>query len=296
MGVDAGGTKIEAARVSGGEIEAVERLATPGGSSGSVLDAVTEAIAAVHRPGLPIGVAIAGQIDRRHGVMVSSPNLPGRRVPLGAALGDRFGVFVLVDNDVTLAALGELPSMDRVPDVLTALYLGTGIGAGVVIGGVPLSGAHNLAAEAGHATFRAGGELCSCGRDGCFEAYAGGLSIVRRARTLRRQLGRSSDDLTGASAVARAAGRGDPACVAVWNEALEAILTLAWDLTVLFDPDVFVLGGGVAAAIPELDGMVARHLTAQAWSGYAAPRVVPAHEEAALIGAALSAWQLAQEP
>ncbi len=292
VGIDAGGTKIAAARVNGGTIEAIQRVPTPHTSSADVLDAIGAAAAAVHEPGLPVGVAIAGQIDRRHGVMLSSPNLPGRRVPVGAALEDRLHVPVLVDNDVTLAAFGQLPGLEDVPDVLVALYLGTGIGAGVVIGGEPLTGAHNLAAEAGHATFRPGGELCHCGRQGCFEAYAGGRAIVKRAQALRRQAGRPSHDLTDAGAVARAATRGDPACAAVWDEAMEAILTLAWNLTVLFDPDLFVLGGGVAAGIPALREAISQHLAAQTWSGFEPPGLVPAAPEAPLIGAALSAWQL----
>ncbi|NOZ79657.1 MAG: ROK family protein, partial [Acidobacteria bacterium] len=182
VGVDAGGTKIAAARVSDGTIEALERRPTPVTSAAAVVDAIAAAVAEVHRPGLPIGVAIAGQVDRRAGVVLSSPNLPGCRVPIAAALQDRFAVPVLVDNDVTLAAFGELGQLDVTPAVLVSLFLGTGIGAGAVIGGVPLAGAHNLAAEAGHATFRPGGELCNCGREGCFEAYAGGLAILRRAR------------------------------------------------------------------------------------------------------------------
>ena len=294
VGVDAGGTKIAAARAEDGTIEALKRLPTPVASAAAVIDAIAATVAAVHRPGLPIGIGIAGQIDRRSGVVLSSPNLPGRRVPLAAALEDRFGAPVVVDNDVTLAAFGELGQLDAIPAVLVALFLGTGIGAGVVLGGVPLAGAHNLAAEAGHATFRAGGELCNCGRKGCFEAYAGGLAIVRRARTLRRQAGRPAHDLTDAGAVARAAGRGDPACAAVWEEAKEAILTLSWDLTVLFDPDVFVLGGGVAAGIPSLRDEISRHLAAQAWSGFDPPRVIPASPEAPLLGAALSAWQVSR--
>ncbi|NOZ79892.1 MAG: ROK family protein, partial [Acidobacteria bacterium] len=130
---------------------------------------------------------------------------------------------------------------------------------------------------------------------GCFEAYAGGLAILRRARALRRQAGRPAHDLTDAGAVARAAERGDPACVAVWDEATEAIQTLAWNLTVIFDPDVFVLGGGVATGIPSLGDEISRHLGAQAWSGFDPPRVIPASPEAPLLGAALSAWQVSRD-
>lgn len=293
IGVDVGGTRITAGRVVDGAVEEIHRAATPAAGPAELIAALAAAAAAVHRPGLPVGLGVAGQVDRRAGVVLSSPNLPLSRTPLAAALADRLAAPVIVDNDVTVAATGEALDLVPAPEVLVALYLGTGIGAGVIIGGTPLAGAHNLAAEAGHATFRPDGELCECGRRGCFEAYAGGRAVVRRAAALRRQAGRPARDLTDAGAVARAAAAGDGACAAVWEEAVTAILTLAWDLAVLFDPDVLVLGGGVARGVPALADAVARHLADQAWSGVEPPRVLPGRPEAPVLGAALTAWRAA---
>ena len=291
IGIDVGGTKIEAARVVDGNVERVERAATPTESVAELVEAVAQTAAAVHRPRLPIGIALAGQIDRRAGVVLSSPNLPFRRTSLAAGLGERFAVPVLVDNDVRLAALGEHLAIDPPPQTLVALYIGTGIGAGVVIGNRSLAGAHNLAAEAGHATFIPGGEACDCGRRGCFEAYAGGRAVVRRAKARRDTAGSAADDLTDPGRVAAEAEAGDPACAAVWAEAVEAASSLAWNLVVLFDPDVFVLGGGVARSIPALGDAVADHLATQAWSGFDPPRALPARPDAAVLGAALTAWR-----
>ena len=244
-----------AARVTDGVVGETHRRATPGTSGGDVIAAVCSAVAAVHEPNLPVGIAVAGQIDPGTGVILSSPNLPGRRVPLGAALEDRFSVPVAVNNDVRLAAAGEWLSLPFRPSLLVALYIGTGLGAGVVVNGKPFAGAHSLAAEAGHATFRPGGELCECGRRGCFEAYAGGRAIVRRMRALLAQRGAPATEPTTPARIAAAAVGGEPAASAVW---------------------------------------VTSHLAEQAWSGFDPPAVHPGHPDAPLLGAARAAWETAR--
>jgi len=289
VGVDFGGSKIRAARIAGGRVEEEAVRPTPRHDPTMILGAVTDAVAAVHREGLPIGVAMAGQIDRETGVVRSSPNIPGLNVPLGPSLEDTFAVPVIVDNDVRMAAAGEWTVLGENPRLLVALYVGTGIGAGVILRGRPLAGTHNLAAEAGHATFQPGGEVCACGRRGCFEAYAGGLSLARRATPLLEQRGLSTASLD-AAAVVRMARHGDPAALAVWEEAVEAIRTLAWNLTVLFDPDALILGGGVVRGAPEILEAVRKHVLDQVWSGYPPPEVVPGHPDAAVLGAGRSAW------
>lgn len=289
VGVDFGGTKIRAARIAAGRVEDEATRPTPPEDPTMILGAVTDAVAAVHRPGCPIGIAMAGQIDRRTGVVRSSPNIPGRNIPLGPSLEDAFGVLAILDNDVRLAAAGEWSALGETPSLLVALYVGTGIGAGVLLNGHPLSGSHNLATEAGHATFIPGGELCSCGRLGCFEAYAGGRALAQRARRLLVQRGLGAAPLD-AAAVIRMARHEDPAAAAVWEEAVEALRTLAWNLTVLFDPEVVVLGGGVVRGAPELLEEIRSHVEEQAWSGYPPPEIVLGHPDAAVLGAARTAW------
>jgi len=285
VGVDFGGTKIRAARIAGSRVEEEALRPTPAGDPTMILGAVTDAVAAVHRPDLPIGVAVAGQIDRGAGVIRSSPNIPGLNIPLGPSLGDAFKVPVTVDNDVRMAAAGEWTVLGERHRLLVALYVGTGIGAGVLLEGNPLAGTHNLAAEAGHATFQPEGELCACGRRGCFEAYAGGRSLSRRARRLFQQRGADAPPVDAAG-VLQMARRGDPAAMTVWEEAVEAVRTLAWNLTVVFDPDALVLGGGLARGALELLDAVRRHVLDQVWSGFPPPDVVPGHPDAAVLGAA----------
>ncbi len=288
MGVDVGGSRIRAARVETGRVEAEAVRDTPRGDPTLVLGALTAAVDEVHRAGLPIGVGVAGQIDPAAGVVRTSPNLPGRNVPLGPALEDAFGGSVLVDNDVRMAAVGAWLSLGRRHRVLVALSVGTGIGSGVVLHGRPLDGAHNLAGEAGHATFRPGGELCGCGRRGCFEAYAGGRAVARRAAA---RMAGSRKAPADAREVALLAERGDPAAQEIWREAGEAVVTLAWNLVVLYDPEVLVLGGGVFHGVPELVDAVREHVASQAWSGFPAPEVIPGDPAAGVKGAAWAAWK-----
>jgi len=93
-----------------------------------------------------------------------------------------------------------------------------------------------------------------------------------------------------AAAVIRMARHEDPAAAAVWEEAVEALRTLAWNLTVLFDPEVVVLGGGVVRGAPELLEEIRSHVEEQAWSGYPPPEIVLGHPDAAVLGAARTAW------
>ncbi len=286
--MDVGGTKIRAARVVDGRVVEETFRATPPDDPTMVMGAITDAAAGVHDGRCPIGVGTAGQVDRHHGVVLTSPNLPGRNVPLGAALEEAFSVPVVVDNDVRLAAVGEWLALGGEPEVLVALYVGTGVGAGVVLRGRPLAGVNNLAAEAGHATFRPGGELCGCGRRGCFEAYAGGRSVLER---LARRIGSGREAPVHVGGVVELAERGVPAAREVWEEAVEAIRTLAWNLVVLYDPAALVLGGGVVRGVPELAGTVREHVAAQVWSGFPPPRVVVGSPDAAVTGAAYTAWK-----
>jgi len=300
VGVDVGGTKITAARVAGDRVEAVARVPTPLTGADELCEAVAEVVGRVHSTGLPVGVGVAGQVDSRRGVVRSSPNLPVEDLRLADALRGRLGVPVVIDNDVRLAAQGEWLVTGAGPQVLLALYLGTGIGAGAVIGGRPLSGANNVAMEAGHMVFRPGGEPCGCGRRGCFEAYAGGRAIVDRAlrdsdQGARRRLAElAGDDPSGVTpaTVAAAAAAGHEAALATWSEAEEAIATLAWNLVVLLDPGVVVLGGGVAAGVPSLVSTIRTRLASSAWPELPTAAVQAADPRAPLVGAAWRAASL----
>ena len=204
VGIDIGGTKIAALRISAeGEIRARTLIPTPANDQTAALPAIVAACAAVLEDGVvAIGVGLAGLIDVRAGVLLSAPNLTWRNLPVSEGLGARFGLPVTVDNDATAAAWGESRlGASRGYDDSLFVGVGTGIGGGIVAGGRLLRGAHGLAGEIGHIIVDPEGPPCGCGNRGCWEQVASGLAIARAGR-------RAVADEPG-STIARLAG-GDP--------------------------------------------------------------------------------------
>ena len=207
---------------------------------------------------MAIGVGMAGLVDVRSGVLLSTPNLVWRNLPLAEALGATFGLPVTVDNDATAAAWAESRlGASRGYDDSLFVGVGTGIGGGIVAGGRLLRGAHGLAGEIGHVIVEPDGPPCGCGNRGCWEQVASGLAIARAG-------GRAVADEPG-SAIARLAG-GDPrratgelgdgggpakatqlpsrSSTTVGRRLGEGVA----GLVNVLDPEVVVIGGGVGEA------------------------------------------------
>ncbi len=282
VGLDVGGTKIDAARVCAGRVEASVRVATPAGAAFEILEALTRAASEVLREGLPVGVAVAGQVAD-DGTVLGSPNLPLAGVELGRELARRLGAPVVVDNDVRLAALGQWELLEPRPKVLAVMSIGTGVGTGVVRDGRADSGAHGLAGEGGHVMAVPDGEMCACGRRGCVEAYAGGKSLVRRYLAMG-----GNPACTDTSEVIARAREGDRKAVRVWRDAVTALEVLLQSLVILFDPDVVAVGGGVAEAAPEALQLLSHHLERATWSSAPRAALVKMQPDATVIGAARS--------
>jgi len=184
-------------------------------------------------PADTIGIGIPGQVDPGSGTVRHAVNLglDGAPVPLGAMLADRLGRAVSIENDVRAAALGvreyHRTGGDTVDD-LVFVSIGTGISAGVIIGGRLHRGSHGLAGEIGHAPLADDHTPCRCGLSGCLEAVAAGPAIAAGGTGDAAALfGGRSPDITAARRVATALAR--------------ALLVLA----TTYDPEIFVLGGGI---------------------------------------------------
>ena len=196
------------------------------------------------------GVAVAAQINPRTGVLAASPNLKFENVPLAAALSEGLGVPVVVENDVNAAAYAEYLADDSIREPLLAVFVGTGIGGGLIAGGEIFCGADGFAAEIGHVPVAAeDGEPCGCGRRGCVEAYAGGAAIVRRAAA---RCGGGTREFEDVDAVVREAEAGDEGCRAVLEEAAQYLGVALAAAVNLLNPGTLVIGGGVARAWPPL--------------------------------------------
>jgi len=306
IGVDLGGTKVEVASVdSGGLLHHRLRRPTnvkggPGVIQSDIVAAVRDLSERAGSPPVGVGVGVAGQIDSNQGAVQFAPNLGWRDVPLQADLTQALGMPVVVTNDVRAATWGEwLHGAGQDGDDLVCLFVGTGIGGGVVSGGRMLTGCTNTAGELGHIVIDKDGPPCTCGNRGCLEAFAGGWAIARQAQkaiSIDPSAGSYLLGLAGgqreavtAEVVARAAHAGDPLALRVINEAANALIAGAVSLVNAFNPCRFILGGGVVEGWPYLVGQIDQGVRQQALA--AATRslqVLPAKlkNDAGVVGAA----------
>jgi glucokinase len=315
VGVDLGGTKVEVAHVDAdGHLQRRLRRPTdvkdgPKAVEQEIVDAVRELVESLGSPPAGVGVGVAGQIEAGSGVVRFAPNLDWHDVPFEAELGEALGLPVVVTNDVRAAAWGEwLHGAGRGSDDLVCLFVGTGVGGGVVSGGQMLSGCSNTAGELGHIVVDLGGPTCHCGNRGCLEALAGGWAIARRAReivtegdgsgaTLLQMAGGQPEALT-AEMVAQAAHHGDPLAQEIVNQVGEALVAGAISLVNAFNPCLLILGGGVMEGLPELFEQIEKGVRQRALATALAPlQVLPAqlHNDAGVVGAAAVAMHLVAE-
>ncbi len=190
---------------------------------------------------LALGVITPG-MDEVSGSVLFSSNLGWRGLPLRGRLEGQLGLPVAVGHDVRTAGLAEglLGAGRGAPD-FAFVMIGTGIAAAFVTHGAVVAGARSMGGELGHAPVIADGEPCACGQLGCLEAYASGSGIARRYAALG-----GSAPLT---AVEIAAAQGhDPVAAKVWGEAVNALALGLVTVTMMLDPAVIVLGGGLAEA------------------------------------------------
>jgi glucokinase len=214
-------------------------------------------------------------------------NVGWRDVPLRELLTRDLGLPVAVDHDVRAAGHAErvLGRARGVADCLVVV-IGTGIAGVVVSGGAPVRGATDLAGEIGHVPVYPDGDPCACGQRGCTETYASAAAIARR------YLARSGRRLTAAEVVA--ARESDPAAAQVWAEATEALGLALTTYTMLLDPSLVVLAGGLSAAGAALREPVRDALAARlAWRPAPPVELSRLAGRAGQYGAALFAWRAA---
>jgi predicted NBD/HSP70 family sugar kinase len=205
---------------------------------------------------LGIGVGIAGLVDAREGVVLYCPGLPGwENAPLASTLGECFGVEVLVDDAVRCMALAEKRhGAARGLGTFLYLYIGSGVGSGIVLDNRIYRGTNGVSGEFGHITVKEDGPLCTCGNKGCLEAVVSARAILERARelvaagvhsTLGADTAGSPDQALSLEGIYQAALRGDKLATMLVAEAEESIGIGVADLINIFDPGTVVLAGEV---------------------------------------------------
>jgi glucokinase len=251
-----------------------------------------------------VGIGSPGPLDLDAGVVIAMPNIPGfDHFPLRDRLSGKLGLPATLENDANAAALGEhLCGSGRSARVMVLLTLGTGLGGGIVIDGKVLHGAHSMGAEIGHMIVAPEGELCGCGQRGCIERYASATYLALRARRAVES-GRESS-LAGVLAakgqidsrdVNQARQAGDALAAEIWDQACYYLGIVCVSLARLLDPDVILLGGGLAKAGEDLLEPTRRHFIRQHWQ-LTPPRtrleLASLGNDAGVIGAAGQAWSV----
>lgn len=204
-----------------------------------------------------VGVGIPGEQSPKTGLVAFCNNLGWVDVPLMQRLRDALGLPVYVDNDANVAALAE-SAFGASRDVKSSILitLGTGVGGGIVRDQRIHTGAHGVGGEIGHMVVVVDGEPCNCGHRGCWEKYASATAIIRMGRALMeekpdcalaRQMGGDAANLN-AKAVLDLAKAGDADCAGIFETYVKYLCVGLANLINIYDPDMIVLGGGVAYA------------------------------------------------
>ncbi|PJI94534.1 ROK family protein [Luteimicrobium subarcticum] len=268
VGLDIGGTKVLGVLLDAdGTVLRSVRLPTVRGGDGVVRSAtdVVQQLASDAGIGVTaigsVGVGVPGLVDPLTGSVNHAVNLgiPGESFPLAARITDELcGPTVSVDNDLNVAALGASYALGPGSDDLAYLALGTGMAAGIVINGELRRGASGAAGEVGHIPIRPDGPVCACGQRGCVELYASGSGLARRWP--------SSGDVPAPLEIFAAAAAGDELAREIRADFGAALADVVRIITLSYDVERVVIGGGVTGLGPQLLELLREHLEVQARS------------------------------
>ncbi len=262
IGIDLGGTNIVAGVVNqNNEIVATAKCKTacPRPAEEIIADMAKVAKEAVAKANISmdevigVGVGSPGTCNKDTGIVERANNLGFVNVPMSQMLEDLIGKKVMIENDANAAALGEFKAgAAKGTNSCVCITLGTGVGGGVIIDGKVFAGSNFAGTELGHTVINVGGEACSCGRKGCWEAYASATALVRQTRRAMEAnpdskmwgIAGSLDKVDGRTAF-DAMRAGDAAGKAVVDAYIYYIAVGLIDMINIFQPEVLCVGGGI---------------------------------------------------
>jgi len=309
IGVDFGGTKVlagvvnlESGRLAGTGKKKTRQLQSEDDVVGRLVSVIDESLAeaGINADKLVgIGIGAAGQVNRAKGVLIYAANIGVRDLPLAQPLSEHYGLPCVLGNDVETATLAEMNfGAGRKSDNFVCVFVGTGIGSGIVHDGQLLRGATGCAGEIGHICLYPYGRICGCGSLGCLEAYASRTAI---AKQIVGELQRGSDsiirdkiDMTKgilrSKALADAVDAGDELVTSAVKQAAEFLGLGLASVMNFYNPQRIVLGGGVIEAL-DMYFQIASKQAKQRALRVAAKRIEIVKAElgdyAGIIGAAL---------
>ncbi|MFD0926425.1 ROK family protein [Williamsia deligens] len=255
-GVDVGGTNIEVGVVAPDHsVVARAKAPTPTDGPDAVLSTIADLVSSLDEDPVALGVGIPGVVHR--GEVLTVPNLSHwtERVEIGDELGRRLRLPVSLGNDANVGLLGEhVAGAARGADGALGVWMGTGIGGALVIGGQLYGGSRGAAGEIGHVVVQERGALCGCGRRGCVEAYAGRRQMEVTATALQAA-GRTTrlfairDELGKASVTSKVWKKAledeDPVATELFSTAIDALGVAIGSTLNVLDVPLVVLGGGL---------------------------------------------------
>jgi glucokinase len=315
IGVDLGGTKIAT-----GLVDASGRIRRPHmhptGSdrpADRIIADIADCLRNCWGEDLPrvraVGVGVAGQVEP-DGTVAFAPNLRWRNVPLAREIRKIVRRPVCVLNDVRAITFGVWKhGAGRGVDDLVCIFIGTGLGGGIVTEGTLRTGANGTAGELGHTTVVAGGRKCHCPNRGCWEAYVGGWAIAERTREAA-----AADPSAAATILARSGGtidsidahhvheayqEGDPLAIRIVDETVRYVIDGLVSVVNSIDPELIVLGGGVMGGLAMFLDDIRAGVRARALPTAARGlRIVPAKlgEYSGVLGSATYAFEQLRHP
>lgn len=263
IGIDLGGTGAKAGIVAeNGTIIAKDSVPTKGIEG---YEAIVEAMAklalkVVDEAGVSldeikaVGIGCPGSIDDKNGVVYYSNNIVMKNAPICAEMKKYIDKPIYIGNDANCAALGEFINLgDDSIENFVAITLGTGVGGGVIIGKKLYTGFNGVAGELGHINLRFGGEACTCGRNGCWEAYASATTLIRDTE----RAAKANPDSQVASMIAQNGGKangiipfeaakaGDAVGKTLVDNYIQYVGEGLVDIINIFQPSVIAIGGGI---------------------------------------------------
>ena len=282
IGIDLGGTNIAAGVVDERQ-HIVAEVSLPTGATRKpeavVEDICRAAALAMEKAGITathcasIGIGSPGTCDSDRGVVVRAYNLGWFDVPVCAMVTARLGLPCRLSNDANCAALAETVAGAAVGcRNMVLVTLGTGVGGGIVSGGKLLEGVGGTGAEVGHTVLVLDGEDCTCGRKGCWEAYASATALIRQGKRAAAAQPESllagyGDALTGKD-VFDAAAAGDAAARSVVARYCVYVAAGITDLVNILGPELVLIGGGISRQGERLLAPIREYVAANCFGGH----------------------------
>ncbi|TNE44499.1 MAG: ROK family protein [Deltaproteobacteria bacterium] len=271
VGVDLGGTQLRVRMCRADKTLLAERKTLlEDRSPDAVVALLAELVAEMQEENnlqkfsLTVSCAVAGMLDKTGRIVRNAPNLKWREEPFADNIQSTIeeAQHVVLWNDLDAATWGEYKSGEgQGLSEVAAVFVGSGVGGGLVLGGRPFRGGSGVSAEVGHLKYRPEGRSCGCGARGCVEAYAGGHSLARIAEEvaangsspfLQERASNKGEQPLSAADIAAGVEANDPVCKEIFEQAGDALGWALSHLLTIINPESIILGGGVLLNWPAL--------------------------------------------